>query len=236
MVPGDEAYSSCSITQFSARFPNYQTLQVLLPGTGERLQHNVPQELDWTRFSYDLKLKMTLIIHVSISLTHPPTFCFMISSSRATYHLQHSDAAGAARRERTNQMFHPKYATSRQNCEHRFLLCFVFSFFFFFCEKTSDSTTRSLMSPWHQEVKNKTKKERCLMTVSEDGLLTRPSDLFNAHGQRFQNQIMSCFFQWKGEREAPVELSDHSDSDHVRIYAPNINKPLYRVCVFAYAW
>lgn len=159
MVPGDEAYPSCSITQFSARFPNYQTLQVLLPGTGERLQHNVPQELDWTRFSYDLKLKMTLIIHVSISLTHPPTFCFMISSSRATYHLQHSDAAGAARRERTNQMFHPKYATSRQNCEHRFLLCFVFSFFFFFFARKRLIAQRGL-SCLHGTRKWKTKQKK----------------------------------------------------------------------------
>jgi len=77
IVRRDEEFSHCIAVQFSPGVSNYWTLQVLLLGTEEQFQHNVPQELDWAELSYNLKLKMTLIIHVSISMVHLETFlCF----------------------------------------------------------------------------------------------------------------------------------------------------------------
>lgn len=51
---------------------------------------------------------MTLNAHVCLS------FCFYF---RTTNYIQHSDAAGFTRRERTNQVFHSKYASTRPHCE-----------------------------------------------------------------------------------------------------------------------
>lgn len=74
----DEECSHLFAIQFSPGVSNYRTLQVLLLGTEERLQHNVPQELDWAELSYNLRLKMNLIIHVSISMTHFQTFLWSL--------------------------------------------------------------------------------------------------------------------------------------------------------------
>lgn len=63
------------------------------------------------KVSRDLKLQMNVIIRDFIPVTRPH-LCSLFFV-RTTHHLQHSNSAGPARRERTDQMFHPKHAASR---------------------------------------------------------------------------------------------------------------------------
>lgn len=105
IVPGNEACSYPTAIQSSSGVLNCWTLKVLLLGTGERLQHNAPQELLWAELSYDLKLKINLIINFSVSTAHLQTFLWLFFF-RATYYLQHTDSASFTWRKRTNQMFH----------------------------------------------------------------------------------------------------------------------------------
>lgn len=62
--------------QSSPGVPNYRTLQVLLLRTGEQLEYMMyHRKLNRAELSYDPKVRMNLIIHVSISVLKLIFYC-----------------------------------------------------------------------------------------------------------------------------------------------------------------